>query len=293
MSTKKSVDTGARLDAARVDLAAAERRVAEIERSEDDALDTADAHAAWKAALADARDEVERLTRLAAKLERQAEGEASERAAKAQRKLEDDAERAADAAAAVLKKNHAALVRLARETLEVIALADRKIIAANRHRDPGVDPLASVEVRVRGQSRFPRKVIAEKIVERWCYVSSGEVVPDDAAGRIVPTSGGAGVIHVDRHPLAGTDGRPVQVFLRRLREVKYLPEIRFPSAGALATTLSVPAIVADAPGWTPLNTYNPSLVLERLEQLAHAGPTADRREPEIELVPIGAAEAAE
>lgn len=295
MSTKKSVDTGARLDAARVDLAAADRRVAEIESGEDEALDTADDHAAWKAVLADARDEVERLTRLVAKLERQAEDEANERAAKAQRKLEADAERAADAAAALLKKNHAAMVRLAHETLEAIALADRKIGDANHGRDPALDPLSSVEARVRGQSRLSRKVLSEKIVERWCYAHSSEIVPRDRLGHIVPTSAGHGVLHPsESHPLARSDGRPAQVFLRRFREVEYLPEVRFPSAGALATTLNLPAIVAgDASGWTPLSSYRPNLVLERLEQLAAAGPAADRREPEVELIPLDAAQAAE
>lgn len=43
----KIADVASRLDAARIDLGGAEQRIAEIEQAEDDALDTAEAHAVW------------------------------------------------------------------------------------------------------------------------------------------------------------------------------------------------------------------------------------------------------
>lgn len=287
MAAKKIVDARSALEACRRDLAAAEKRIAEIESAEDDAVDTAESHAAWRTSLSEAENEAARLARLVAKLENRIEVEAQEDAAKAQRQREIDAERSADAAAALLNENYSKIVSLTRETLRVIAEADQKIDQANRSRAADLDPLNRVEFRAHSGSVLqPRKIVAERIVARWCH-PNGSAVSDDTVPAIRKTSETAGVIEISRHSIVARNPNPLpRVELRRFREVTFIPEVRRRVAMPLATVLAIPALAGgSAPGWTPVETYNPALVLDRLDNLEVA---ARDSEPEhvIELIPL-------
>lgn len=287
MAAKKIVDTQSLLEECRRDLAAAKQRIIEIEGAEDDAVDTAASHAAWRISLSEAKEEADRLARLAAKLERQIDLEAGEQAAKAQRELEVDAEKSADAAADVLKKNYAKIVSLTRETLRIIAEADKKIDHANRSRPSDLNPLKRVEARTRDDCVLQqREVISDRIVERWCYPNGNEVSADTVS-EIRRTSETSGFIEIDRHPtIRASYGQRTSVELRRFRELTFIPEFRRRTNGPLATILSIPALMdGGVPGWTPVTTYHPALVLDRLDKL-DATVMEFQPEPVVELIPL-------
>jgi hypothetical protein len=286
MAAKKTVDTQSLLEECRRDLAAAKQRIIEIEGAEDDAVDTAAAHAAWRISLSEAKEEADRLGRLAAKLERQIDLEAEEQAVKAQREREIDAERSADAAADLLTKNYGKIVSLVRDTLRIIAEADKKIDQANRSRASELDPLKRVEARAYADDILQqREVISDRIVERWCY-QNGNEVPADRVPEIRRTSEMSGVIETAGSPLVSLSRPKHKVELRRFREITFIPEGRRRGMRPLATVLCLPDLTGNGvPGWTPIATYNPVSILDRLDKL-EAPASEFKPDYVVELIPI-------
>lgn len=294
MAAKKSIDTRSRLETCRNDLAVVRQRISEIESAEDDAIETAAAHAAWKVSLSEANDEANRLERLAAKLEREISVETEKEASKAQRQLEAEADQSASAAADLLATNYAKIANLARETLRAIAQADRKVDQANRSRASDIDPIRRVEARVcQATGHQPHEVVSERVVQRWCY-DDGTIVPDETVPAIRQTSETKGVVVIDRHPLVGRNHNPATIVeLRHFREITFLPEVRRRATAPLATSLSIPSLTdGGIPGWSPIGIYNPVMVLNRLDELANTASEERPRDPEVKLVPLAANDAA-
>jgi hypothetical protein len=276
-----SMTTARRLHAAEADLKAAEVTLVEVVAKEDQALATAADHAAWRASRDAAEIEVNRLRKLVAKLTADIEEEQRQQAAAAQQQLEDDAEAAATEAAEIIRSNLAQIQTLVRETIRVSAQADIIVEHANRGRAEGAPPILPAELRTRSSAALPEEVVAENIVTRAVFEESGHMLDEDTASKLI---GGQNGLYV----IAGAQVQS-RVVMRKFKRVEFLPEQKAAYTDRLATSISLPALVAGAPQIWPGNSffhYSPEAVLELLGKLDQAAAAAVERTTEVRFEPI-------
>lgn len=288
MSASKASKAAQRLEAARSDLEDANRKVAGTSGAESAALETQGAYAAWQSAMAAANAEADRLTRLVSKLESEVADEEQRDAARSQARLEADANRAADAAAALIEGTLAEITRLSRGLIEAIAQADQKIAAAQSSRDRDLPALLSTEARVRITDHRDREVISEKNVERWCYAETGERLKKDLVARVHSNDGRAGTLRPDALMFQNIP----RVVKRTFRKVIFRPAIRSKAIEPLAYSLVVPPLRGDRlPGWSLGKASSPAAILERIEELSNDTPVPV--ETFVEFIPVDTDRAAD
>ncbi len=277
-----------RLTAAESDLASATDAVAQIAAREGDASETAATYAAWQAELATAENEKKRLTLLVTKITGEIEAEAERSAEAAQKKLEADADRAAERVSDQIKQFFTTFGPQVYVLLRAIAEAEILVERANRSRKEGADPLRGPEERVRYSVGQPAEIISERTVERWVYKRTGAIIGPDAVPNIVSSDGKTGSLRYQATMLV--HGGDTHVEKRAFREIVRRPSIRATLPDPLAMTLTMPALTGDHPLWAPPRYYAPSTVLEKLDALEARRML--QPEPEVELVPLAANDAA-
>jgi hypothetical protein len=265
----KAADT----DGARQDLAAANTALNEILARELASTDTAATFNAWRVERDAAISEIERLTKLVARLEaaadedgRQAEAAAFANRVDAQRQANEAlARRIRDEAGPAIEK----LLELARD-VAAAALVDA---ALNAKLPDDVEKIASADAIARYHAPAPREVIAEKEVALWVFGSNGSILgnQDD----VIPSDDGStGFVQASHHK--------TRVIRRKFRSINYREaEARQPLVPFFAA-LRLPS--PDGPGlvWDPREGLSAVAALETLKQR----PAVAERETLTELVPV-------
>jgi len=273
-----------RLAAAENDLAAATDAVAHVSSREGDASETAAAFAAWQSELAAAENEVKRLKLLVAKITGEIEGEASRAAEAAQKKLEVEADQAAERASDQIKQFFATFGPKVHALLRVIAEAETLVERVNRGRKDGAELLRGPEERARYRAGEAAKIISERTVHHWVYQRTGAIIDPANVPSIVTNDGVTGALRGGSSMFV--HGGDTRVEKRAFREIVRRPAIRATLPDPLAMTLKVPALTGDRPLWEPPRYYMPSTVIERLDALEAS--QAPQLEPEVELIPLAA-----
>lgn len=278
----------AALDQARADLAAAQNRKEQIAASEAEAAATVDSYTEWRRQSVLASTEVERITTLIARREAELQGEIDRAAAAEQKALEDEFEKAAKSAAALITKNLPEITRLGREMIKAIAESEAKREAAEAKRAPDLPRLIGAEERVRAVPGVEREVISEKTVMKWVFSSSGNLITDeDKLARIRAHGDGTGSMShdVSNYSPNATLPSPSPVELRPFRHVKFYSEVQRPSYTSLIDALEIPPLRAGgAPGWSQPRSSYPSSVLDHLNRLAEIEATKTEREIKEEFI---------
>jgi hypothetical protein len=206
-------DNEKRLDAAKVDLAAARAKLGAIDAKESDALANGTAFAAWSEERKTAATEVDRLARLIAVLV--AGGDAARRhdADEAFRKRVDAARKNNAAVAERLRtdgaKLSAELTALARD----VARSQVETNAINRILPGGTPPLQDANSLARGRAAIPREDVSEKTLNLWVRATDGSLMGDQ--DRVVEVDAKSGHLFVNN--------MRVDYVRRRFKSVQYHP----------------------------------------------------------------------
>lgn len=191
------------------------------------------------------------------------------------------AAKARDEMAARLTREYPVITNQLRDLITAIARADAEVDEANAALPEGEAPLARVEDTVRDVPGIARKVVGEKIVEKWCLAGATQPaadqtgIRDEGDGRgtkIVPASGGTATarLHYDRHDF---------------RETRFIPA-RPGAFGPRLHAMALPALKAGEPeAWhaMPLDA-SPATILAALDALAHEAKAALAPEKDVEAV---------
>lgn len=183
--------------------------------------------------------------------------------------------------------------RYAKAAAEVAAVAvefaQAEIIIAESNRDlpAGLDPLESVEQRIRGLPSIPAKVIDEKYEDIWCYADWQQTpVERDKVAYIRTEDGVTGFFP----NLWGNTTDEIRVVRRRKITRRTIPGVGKYQAAPLAAEISLPGLLPNsAPFWKPVggpwmfSENRPQAVLAaaaELEAAAKAKPRDPRTLPE-------------
>jgi hypothetical protein len=227
--------------------------------------------------------EVTRLDRLLEKLERDVSAEAAREAEAVQKKIEGEAGKAAEAAAALATKHLSEIARLGRELLSAIAKADEKIRIAQLTRSPDLPPLQRTEDRFRSTPKLERKIISERTVERWVYASNGTILSKEIADKVIARDRQTGKVYYN----GGGATSVSEVEKRNFRRIVFHPEVPGQAATPLAQALAVPGLTAiDPPIWEPILWADPAAVFAQLQTRSEGASTRLARQTNVEMIPL-------
>jgi hypothetical protein len=173
-----------RLDAAKLDLAAARAKLAAIDAKEGDALASGTAFAAWSEERKAAATEVDRLERLIAALVVGGEAARQHDADEAFRKRVDVAKKTNEALAERMKTDGVRLAAELKALVRDVAASQIETAAINRIRPDGSPMLQDANNLARGRAAIPRENISEKTIDLWCRATDGGLLGDQDA--VVP-----------------------------------------------------------------------------------------------------------
>ncbi len=214
--------------------------------------------------------------------------------AQAQKTAVYDAARAKlDAAAKRLRDEYAKHATAIATIIRECAEADAAVSQANADLPADGDPLLIVEALVRDQPALPRKVIKEKTVSLWTYVSTGHILSSDLQAQVRSTGNDTGVLHNE-----GVTHSTSQVIRRKYRQVEFLGETSANAAERLATSVRLPGVVYGEPAiWDDTRSSQSDLVLARAAEMQarrqEFSLSSDTRAIEMEMVPVDDATAVE
>ncbi len=198
-----------------------------------------------------------------------------------------------DAAAKRLRDEYAKHATAIASIIRECAEADAAVSQANADLPADDDPLLTVEAFVRDQPALPRKVIKEKNVSLWTYVSTGHILSPDLQAQVRSTGNDTGVLHNE-----GVTHSTSQVIRRKYRQLEFLRETSANAAERLATSVRLPGVVYGEPAiWDDTRSSQPDLVLARAAEMQtrrqEFSLSADTRAIEIEMLQVDDATAVE
>jgi hypothetical protein len=226
--------------------------------------------------------EVRRTARVIEALQHQIE-EAERVEIEAKRRAEyDEAKRASAAAAERLQHEYPQLALGIVDVIRALAEAGALVEKVNRALPEDREPLVRPENVVRDTVALPREIISERMVERWVYTGTGNLVADETS--VTDHGGGRGVIW----SVPGSNGRPC--IRRKLREPPTQRRWRDP----LSAAVKLPGLTAHEPAFWNSTASHPSEVLgvfARIEAARAEHPQGKPREQKVEYEPLSDADA--
>jgi len=270
----KKIDAKQQLDSAHVDLAAAQVKLKVIQESELTSTDTAASFGAWRAECDAATSEVDRLSKLVARLEGAAlEGERAAQTA-------DMAKRAAaqrqvnEALARRIREEGGPAIEKLLELARDVATASMADAALNAKLPDDAEKITSADMIARYRASAQRENISEKEVALWVFASNGSVIGNQ--GDAIPTGDGStGFIR-------SSSQHRSRVVRRKFKSITYLDaEARQPLV-PFFEALRLPS--PDGPGlvWNPRDDLSAEAAIEMLNRR----PAIAERETLTALVPV-------
>jgi hypothetical protein len=263
------------LDSSRQDVAAAQAALDEILSRELEATDSPAIFAAWRAERDAAISEVDRLTKLVARLE--AAAGADERATQEAEiaKRANDQRRTNEALAARIKTEGGPaiekLLALARE----VATAAVVDAAINAKLPDDAEKIVSADMQARHRPPLPRETVSERTVTLWVFAATGNVIGNQ--GDVTPIGDGStGFIR------SSPQQYKTRVFRRKFKSITYLEAESYQPLVPFFEALRLP--FSDGPGlvWNPRDGLSTATAVEILKR----GPAVAERGTLTELVPI-------
>ena len=180
-----------RLVVARADLASAQDIYNNLASAEAVAAASSQTFAAWRSKRDSAAIELERLTRLAAFIETEIEGERQRNAADARRKRVAAAKKRNEDLATRIVSVGAELRQSLKSIMETVAAANADDNDLNASRGEGDEQVVSAEFLARGYRQgISKEILDEKILSLWVFKASGNIVPDpDIVAETAPGEG--------------------------------------------------------------------------------------------------------
>lgn len=263
------------VEAARNDLAAAETRLTEIKARENEAVESAEAFAAWRRERDEAVAEVERCGKMVEQLEiaLAEEAENARRAAMQKRKL--DQQRASEALSHRILDEAGPAIKTLIDLARAVAADDIEVVRLNAALGED-EQIVSADMLARDRAPAPREVISEKRISLWTFASTGSIVGNQ--GEVIELGDGTGRIPISN---GSTPCVRREFFQTEYWEAEPRQQFR-----AFYAALRLPNV--DGPGcvWDPVDRVRPAAALEALERRA-----AGERAVLTEIRPYRAAEA--
>jgi hypothetical protein len=204
-----------RLDAAKLDVAAARTKLSAIDAREVEALADSAAFATWSAERKQAATEVDRLERLTTALASNEEDRKRHEVEAALQKRVDAAKKNNAAVAERMRMDGAKLAAALKALARDVAASQVETAAINKLLPDGTPHLIDANNLARGRPAIPRENISEKTLQLWCRATDGGLMGDQDA--VVEADAGKGHLV--------TNGMRIDCVRREFRSVQYHPEI--------------------------------------------------------------------
>jgi hypothetical protein len=198
----------------------------------------------------------ERAEARRADCERRLETARAEKAAAEFEAMQKEADSAADAAAAAIRKALSGFHKVVRSITEQVEAADRKVASFNRASENSVQ-LNSVAARAFADWRLAYEVLQESEIVLWSYELSGDPIPEAQQHEVVVTAEGIG--RLPSNAIVGASS--AEVVQRKFIKREFLKEDT---------------------RWYPADLEDALKELARLTDLSQE----DNRKPQIELIPV-------
>jgi len=183
----------------------------------------------------------------------------------------------ADAAAKRLRDEYPKAAQAIVSIIVDLAHAENAVLEANAALPKGFAPLLAPEAMVRDEPATERKVLSEKIVERWVYVETGYHLSEELAKKVQPD--GRGGHFISNMSRIASGGSPVAK--REFIQVEFIPEFYGRAAAPLARSVSLPALAPDEIFWSALKGYGQA----SLSEIDHALSELAARQRDVNAKP--------
>jgi hypothetical protein len=263
-----------KLDAAKVDLAAAKAKLAAINSKEAVALIDSAAFAAWSTERNAALSEVDRLERLTAGLAKGAEDQKRDEADAALRKRIADARKANDALAARIRTDGGRLLTELKTLMRDVAQATIDTNALNANLPGDEAPIAIADFLARDTAVFPRIDLKTEELELWVMRDTGNLVGNQDA--VTAIDGETGYFDANNMRF--------KCVKRRFKSSTFHPPLAGDHPGHLFSLVRLPAF--DGPGTAFDGAF---LTIEHVATMSVDPPKAEkksRRPTRTELTPV-------
>jgi hypothetical protein len=235
--------------------------------------DTAAAFNAWRAERDAAMGEIDRLTKLATRLEATADEDGRQAEAAALVTRVDAQRQANEALARRIREEGGPAIEKLLELVRDMATAAMVDAALNAKLPDDAEKITSADMIARSRAPAQRENLSEKLVSLWVFASNGSAVgnQDD----VVPTGDGStGFIRGSQHK--------THAIRRKFKSITYREaETRQPLVPFFAA-LRLPSPDAPALAWDPREGISAAAALEALKRR----PVVAERETMTELVPV-------
>jgi hypothetical protein len=261
------------INSSRQDLTAAKTALDEILARELASTDTAVTFSAWRADRDAAISEIDRLTKLVARLESAADEDERQAEAAALAKRVNAQRQANEALARRITLTAGPAIEKLLELVRDVAIAAMVDGALNAKLPDDADKIASADMIARARAPAQRENLSEKLVSLWVFASTGSVIgnQDD----VVPTGDDStGFIRGAQHK--------THAIRRKFKSITYRDaETRQPLVPFFAA-LRLPS--PNGPGlvWDPRDGLSAAAALEALNRR----PAVAERQTLTELVPV-------
>ncbi len=264
-----------KLDAAKVDLAAARVKLNAIDAKEVEALGNGATFAAWNQDRNAASAEIDRLERWIAALQAGDEAQKRHSAEEAIRKRIADARKTNEVLTARIRTEGPRLSFELKALMRDVAQATIEATALNANLPDGEMPIAIADLVARDTEVFPRVEIKTEELSLWVMRDSGQLVGNQDAVTAIDDANG----HFSANNMRFNCAK------RRFRRTTFHPPQATDHPGHLFSLVRLPNF--DRPGVAFDGAF---MIIEQVAALNLDPPKSDkksRRRTETELVPIG------
>jgi hypothetical protein len=276
MGLFRKTDTERKIDAAKVDLAAARAKLAAIDARGDEAAHDSKLFATWSGERQAAAVEVDRQERLIGAITADGEAQKRNEADAALQARINAAKKSSAAVAERLRTEGAKLAAALKALARDVAASQVETAAINKLLPDGTPHLIDANNLARGRPAIPRENISEKTLQLWCRATDGGLLGDQDA--VVEADAGKGHLV--------TNGMRIDCVRREFRSVQYHPEIWSEIPEPLHALLRLPNF--DRPF---VDFDGQRMVEEHVAELNLDAPKAEtksRRPAQTELIPLEA-----